>query len=577
MKSYKQIVTLTIFILSFSLSFGQSFEKETIGITWYDLQSYGSLQNRFYIHEDGTKAAVWTMGFDYQNYFQTDRGTGYNYFNGTSWLDPPIERIEEERTGWPCYAPLGLNGEVIVSHIASSALPDEGLLISIREEKGEGDWEFLNLLGPPDYEDILWPRMITNGSSNQNIHILASTRPAGMPYQGQFPALLYYRSTDSGQSWEIEHHVFPELNLFSYNQIPEDRYNWASPKGDTIAFIIGAKTIDLILMKSYDNGNTWEKTIVWEHPIPFYTTGNITEDSIYCCDGSSSIALDNQGNAHIVFGIDILYYSGGWFIPVPPDGLAYWNESMLPFKATINALHPDTLMESGQLVGWSQEINNNGQLEFISDPVRYRQGGMSNMPSLVSQYDNLYLVYSSVTELYDNGIENFRHIWFRSSTDNGDSWGEFYDINGGLVGGFEENIFPCLAVNEDHLGLIFQQDFEPGLASLGQYHPYIENQIKYVNLDDYLFPPVGLEIKPSTPEFVISPIPAKECINIKGELQSGDLIEIVEMSGKVIVHHYVKQKTNWLKLNLGRIPTGINILRITSKEIYFTERIVISD
>ena len=33
-----------------------------IGTSWYDLQSNGSLSNRFSIHPDGTMGAVWTYG-----------------------------------------------------------------------------------------------------------------------------------------------------------------------------------------------------------------------------------------------------------------------------------------------------------------------------------------------------------------------------------------------------------------------------------------------------------------------------------------------------------------------------------
>jgi len=571
------ICVIIVGLLSFSISYGQYFQKETIGLTLYDLQTNGSMQNRFWIHEDGTRAAVWTMGFDYQNQFQSDRGTGYNYFDGTNWMDYPTERIEDGRTGWPSYAPLGINGEIIVTHMAAYGVLDTGLIISTRDQKGEGDWIFSNITGPPGNEDIIWPRMITNGPSNQNVHVLAVTSPSGIPYQGQYSALLYYLSTDAGQSWDIEHYLFPELNSNFYVDIPGDMYNWANPLGDTIAFVIGNKLTDLILMKSFDNGSTWQKTVVWEHPIPFCTSSTITWDSIYCCDGSSSLALDSQGNAHLVFGIDILWYAGGWFWPDPPDGLAYWNETMPSFNGSAYALHPDSLMESGNLVGWSQDINNNGQLDYISYPARYGAAGISNMPSLVCQYDNLYLAYSSITETYDNGIWDFRHIWFRRSTDNGETWGEFYDINGGLIGGFEENVFPSLSVNGDHLGLIFQQDPDPGLAVNGVQHPYIENQIKYVNLDDYVFSPTRVDEIIQVSHFNVFPNPTSKNLFVSGEFYPHDVIKVFDVSGKLHLKHRINRQRNESLLDINNFSSGMFLVKITTKDKVITKKVIIEN
>jgi hypothetical protein len=34
--------------------------EEDIGVTYYDLQSYGSMQNRIHVFDDGTIGAVWS-------------------------------------------------------------------------------------------------------------------------------------------------------------------------------------------------------------------------------------------------------------------------------------------------------------------------------------------------------------------------------------------------------------------------------------------------------------------------------------------------------------------------------------
>ena len=56
----------------------------TIGNTWYDAQTYnaGNLMNRVYEHPDGTIGAIWM----HQGAQGTpDRGSAYNYFNGSAW------------------------------------------------------------------------------------------------------------------------------------------------------------------------------------------------------------------------------------------------------------------------------------------------------------------------------------------------------------------------------------------------------------------------------------------------------------------------------------------------------------
>ena len=41
---------------------------------------------------------------------------------------------------------------------------------------------------------------------------------------------------------------------------------------------------------------------------------------------------------------------------------------------------------------------------------------------VVDDQNQLFLVYASVTESYDNGSQSYRHIWTRTSPDGGSSW-----------------------------------------------------------------------------------------------------------------------------------------------------------
>lgn len=494
MKKHLLLSLLLIFFIYYPLfTIGQpnAYPTDEIGTTWYDLQTNRTIQNRIHVFDDGTIGAVWTMGFDY--YAFPERGTGYNYFDVENWQPQPTERIEDVRTGWPSYAPFGENGEIIVAH--KTNIP-EGLYICTRMQKGENDWNFSSICGPTGHEGILWPKMITSGENNEEIHILIATKPpgnGGFPYFGQDIALLYYRSKDYGQTWDIEHHLFPELDSSNYLDIPYDGYIWAKPQGDTLAFMVASRYMDMVVMKSYDDGDSWEKTIVWQHPYPFYSTWyTITLDTVFCCDGASAILLDNSGKVHIAFGIDNLFHpeiGNPYCFIYPEDAIGYWNEDMPVFQGTHRSLHPDSLLESGNLIGWSQDINGNGQLDFLDDIQTYRTRGISSMPYLaLNEEQNIFLVYSSITELYDNGTLNFRHIWMRSSFDGGNTWGEFYDLTYNLATVVGEFIYPVLTCNKyGDLKLFCQMDDIPGLA-LDEDHPYHENQIWCIDLNEFTPP-----------------------------------------------------------------------------------------
>ncbi|MBK7028846.1 MAG: hypothetical protein IPH45_06415 [Bacteroidales bacterium] len=91
------------------------FAEDLLGSTVYDLQTNSSSPfGRLVRFDDGTFGSVWTRGMSPTAY--SDRGTGYNYFDGTSWLADPTIRLETLRTGWPSIAKRGYTGEAVVSH-----------------------------------------------------------------------------------------------------------------------------------------------------------------------------------------------------------------------------------------------------------------------------------------------------------------------------------------------------------------------------------------------------------------------------------------------------------------------------
>jgi len=471
-------------------------EEDLIGETRYDLQTNTSIQNRIHAFNDGTIGAIWTMGFTDPGF--AGRGTGYNYFDGNAWGALPTDRIEGVRTGWPSYAPYGENGELVVSHDFSAG----SLIYLTRDEKGTGDWTEDEFLGPAGVP-ISWNRSTTSGVDNGTMQILAITWPTantGPIYEGMDGALLYSRSSDGGQSWDYANELLDGMNADDYAGFSADDYEWAASQGDNVAFLVGDSWFDMFLMKSADGGDTWEKTVIWENPYPFFSTATpFVTDTFYCVDGAHHLAFDSEGMIHVVFGINRAYADDAgtfWFPGV--GGIGYWNESMPAFSDDFNALnpydHPDSeLVEDYNLIGWTQDLNGNGEIDVLDDWGTYYIGFSSQPQIVIDDMDYIYVVFSSVTESYDNGVQSYRHLWARGSWGDG-VWGDFVHLTDDLIHIFDECVFPSAApLTDDYIYLAYQIDTEPGLAVRGDEDPYTDNDINFMKIGRQELIPIGIE------------------------------------------------------------------------------------
>jgi hypothetical protein len=454
-------------------------EETTIGETFYDLQSNTLLANRFHLFTDGTLGAVWTMGMEATTF--PDRGTGYNYFDGTIWDEPPAARLENLRCGWPSYAPLGEHGEIVVSHDFAA----HDLYFLKRPDKGTGEWSqtLYEYVGGP--ANLSWPRIVTSGDLNQNVHLLANTFDT---YLGQTTAIVYSRSTDEGLTWDIQNTLLDGTGSDFYTEIGGDDYVWAESRGNTIAFLVAGAWHDMFMMKSTDNGDNWEKTVIWENPYPMFDWNVTITDTFFCVDNSAYIVLDANEKAHVVFGINrVLHNAVGtsYFLFPYIDGIGYWNEDMPTFSHNRDALAPplygypnSEMVEDLNYIGWTQDVNGNGTIDFVGAPFFYRELGVSTMPSLaIDDAGTMYLAYASTTETYDNVDYNYKHIWVRAYQ-NG-FWGPFVDLTKDIIHIFDECIYPQIAgVSSSYLHLIYNADATPGIAVDGA-HDYQQNRIVY--------------------------------------------------------------------------------------------------
>ena len=555
-----------------------------IGSTVYDAQTNSAVSNRIFAYPDGTKGAVWTMGFGSTAY--ADRGTGYNYFDGFSWGEEPTTRIEPIRTGWPSYYPLG-NGELIVAHDFIA-----GLQISQRPLKGTGDWTTSFLAAPAGATKVSWPRVITVGNT---IHILAIT---GVPYQGLDLALLYYRSTDGGTSWESPV-ILPGLDAASlgagvgksFSGFGSDAYAWAEPRGNTIAFAVASGMGGAWIMKSIDNGVTWTKKTVFSVPVLTDAPSPIMAST----DGAISIALDSNGDAHVVFGrmfvSDNDFVAAGFSYYPYTDGLIYWNETM-PELDTTQLANAEMLEDQGNLIAWMKDYNGNNEIDFpevANDqfPFGLYGSSLSSMGQIIiDENDKLFVTYSSCREdLVNSGanpnVQLYRHLYLTEKINDLSGWSVPRDLNDDIEHSYDECVFASLASNTEsgfmsYLNILYHIDPEPGTSIGADEDTPGDNYVNYLTV----FLPVSIQSKDSRQEVMISPNPASDFTNVQFQLNSSSKVElnVYDAMGKLVMsNNYGDQTTGYhsFKVNTNSLSGGMYLFTVKTGDSQTSRRVVV--
>jgi hypothetical protein len=436
--------------------------------------------------------------------------------------------------------------------------------------------------------------MVTGGNNNTSIYLLANTYANNPIYQGLIGALLYSRSLDGGETWDIFNQVLPGMDSTEYTGFTWDCYAFAEPKDNIVAFVVGSYQHDLILMKSSDFGQTFQKTIIWDHPYD-EVIPSTDLDPFYSVDGSLDIAIDLSGKCHVVFGITKTHYDADdeyWHYDKLTDGIGYWNESMNSFSSNENALnptnHPESeLVKDESLIAWSQDMDGDSLVTFINTPGPYvdfyHSLGASSMVQLIADEQNrLFLVYSSMTETWDDGYMNYRRLWIRSSLNGGQTWGQFFhygEEDPATI--FNEYAFPSLSPSsDDNLYILFQTDVTPGIYRT-EWPPHYNNwRVAKIPKDEI----VGIkEPEHSKTELEVSqnfPNPFSESTTIKVNLRepAGLKLEVVNILGeKVYKIPVIKGNTGWntFTIEMGVLSPGIYFYTIHSGETSVTKKMVV--
>jgi hypothetical protein len=559
---------------------------KVIGETWYDLQSNSTMANRIYAFDDGTIGATWTRGMSPTAY--ADRGTGYNYFDGTNWGAYPTERIEDEKTGWPSLAPYGQNGEIVVSHLGAN-----GLKFSWRENKGTGTWNYFNLVGPAAQPDLLWPRMITSGENHDVIHVIACAGNA-VTYEGLTMALLYSRSSDGGLTWDPENVILDGLGSDYTNGWGGDDYCWAQPVGETLAFVAFGGVADGVLMKSTDGGDNWTRTTFYQSPDPFFDGNGGDLPQCGGGDGYNSVALDDEGMAHVAFGrqihLDDTPDDDAWSYYPYSDGLVYWNETMPALDTAMiqaDILPSDwttmNLYQNGNLAAWTQE---HGTDTIVGVAPYY--GSLTSMPQLVITRDAfgtkiVQVFYSAVSVGFDNSEFNFRHIWGRFTEGDG-RFSAFTDYTSDVFHIFSECVFPSVAqtMPDNKYHILYQSDNMPGNSlqpSTAPTHDPVLNNMVYltvsplpVNVNENVSQ--SLEISQNYP----NPFNGKTYIEVTLNKASNVSMEVYTLTGQKVAMNdcgFKAADSHNIAIDGSQLTTGIYFYTVTAGESKVTRKMMV--
>lgn len=567
-----------------TLSMGKKSRATKIGFTLNDQQTNASIYRHVQLLSGGKVSATWTTSLDAAPYAQ--RGSGYNHFNGTSWGAPTANRIEPERTGFPCYVynPT-TNEEIITSHIVKAGTGIAGGLIMNRKTGvGPGTWTSTTILDTVStMPGVLWNQTAVAGDY---LIVIASYTDSSSASQAGHPIIdgikspqVYSRYQFSTNTWLVKNALLPGYDKTRVYAGGGDNYN-IDAKGNTVAILIGGLTDDLALWKSADAGATWTKTIIDSFPVAAYNYKTLF-DTAYTNDGSVSVSIDAAGMAHCFWGL-------GRVMDVDTNNT---NVSYFPGQNAIKYWKEGTALSTIKTIAGMPDENNNGTLDLASNwndaGAKYGNNSIATMPSSAIGSDGIiYLIYSSLTEDdVSTDSRNYRDIYCVYSRDGGTTWSGITNLTSWLELNVEQIFGSVSNTVDNRLHITFLQKL-----SIGRYDASTNpggagtHDVYYMAIDtpDITNGPIGLKENANNLFSVAQnfPNPFRYHTSIPVNFnQSTDItIRIVDLVGKEIYNNQfgkIPAGSSQLDIKLGDLPAGIYIYSIEAEGYKVARKMIV--
>lgn len=449
-------------------SLGFNFVK--IGNTTYDLQTNASMGRRIIVLPNGNISAVWTTSTERSTTFM-DRGTGYNFYNGTDWaisnITSATPRIENIRTGWPS---IGISGAPASEWVMGHNSTLGGFTKSNSSAVGSQSWTTGSsvMLSQTNRRPI-WGRVMNNGNI---FHLICNYADSGAvgekrapTIKGIFAPFTYSRSIDGGNTWGIQHMLLPGYDSSRYTAGGGDQYS-IDVRDSIVAIVSGDIHEDVALWKSTDNGLTFTKIIMDTfHYAPWRdTTVFRNREQPFVCDGSLDVLIDNNGKVHAFWGVTRVIKNNrsadsSFFVP-GTSLMGYWNEntkkrefiaggSQFPFADGDTSYQVE--------IGTTQaRAGNSTAGAFLG--ARLGNTALLHMPSAgIDASGNIFVSFSlPVAGDIDADLCNFRDIMMVHSTDGGITWANPVNVTKREQ---SEEEFACVARTVNgFVHFIFQSD-----------------------------------------------------------------------------------------------------------------------
>ena len=449
------------------------------GWTWagtsnsYDRQTQCAVYPMTKRHNDGFIGCTWTNedNSSFPGSSTPTRGVGYAYStnNGQTWS------TQEKRLGgipvyWPSYAQWGANGEAVLARSADTYVHQgisikNGLVLFTRPNKGQGAWTITPVpypegTSPEAGYTMAWARMATSGDNHQYIHIMSPMQlPTGQTYNGYYYPVFYYRTQDGGSTWDVAGELVPAMvgQEWEVHSQYNDAVTFADTHGDVVACSFIRWGNDGYVLRSYNNGDTWESIKFFDSPVGHYITPSQYADTCYI-PTQGCIALDNNGKIHVAFSVLMSINMAdegyvGYFSSILTSFLSYWNESMGTIDGATefvkhkidpllddyfdwnqsdpNHLYVKSAVPKWPLIGYFTPTLDEHYFTIDMNLVQYWAttsygfAGCFSFPQMVFDKDNtLHLTYLGLLDYGDDGNGHWLRHPFYTVTAGGAIWGE---------------------------------------------------------------------------------------------------------------------------------------------------------